>query len=57
MKVTYAILLVAVITVVMVPNIMADAEAEADTPGQAKKIGIFDQIDKGWAWLMKQMEG
>nr|UPH34141.1 venom peptide precursor ECTX1-Rm61a [Rhytidoponera metallica] len=56
MKVTYAILLVAVITVVMVPNIMADAEAEAKH-GQAEKIGIFDQIDKFMDWVMKQTEG
>nr|UPH34143.1 venom peptide precursor ECTX1-Rm61c [Rhytidoponera metallica] len=56
MKTTYAILLVAVIAVVMVSNIMADAEA-VEKPGHAKEIGFLERISEMISWLLQKTEG
>nr|CAH2461067.1 U13_MYRTX_Mru1a [Myrmica ruginodis] len=57
MKIIHVLLLVAVVAIAMSPGIMAESAAEADKFGQAKKIGLFDQIDRAWAWFMKLFEG
>nr|A0A6G9KIT6.1 RecName: Full=U13-myrmicitoxin-Mri1a; Short=U13-MYRTX-Mri1a; Flags: Precursor [Manica rubida]QIQ51451.1 U13-MYRTX-Mri1a precursor [Manica rubida] len=57
MKIIHVLLLVAVVAITMSPSIMAESVAEADKPGQAKKIGLFDQIDKAAAAFMKLFEG
>nr|WMI02520.1 MYRTX1-Pr6b protein [Pogonomyrmex rugosus] len=53
MKIIYAFLLIAVVAF-MGSGIMAEslAEAIADKPGQAKKIGIFDRITELVNWLV-----
>nr|CAH2618702.1 U13_MYRTX_Ta1a [Tetramorium africanum] len=58
MKIIYVFLLVAIAAVTMIPGIMGEAEAEAESEhGKASKIGLFDQIDKGMAWFMDLFKG